>query len=51
MRCQAKDFNEGEMTGVDHFRKSSVIAGVASSLTEGKMRGREPVWREAHSCQ
>ena len=39
----AKDFNEGETTWVDHFRKSSVTAGVANSLTEGKMRGREPV--------
>lgn len=39
----AKDFNEEETTWVDHFRKSSVTAGVANSLTEGKMRGREPV--------
>lgn len=43
MWCQAKDFDEGEMTWVDHSRKSSVTAGVANSLTEGKMSGREAV--------
>lgn len=36
----------------DHFsRKGPLTAGVAYALREGEVRGREPVWREPHSCQ
>lgn len=35
----------------DHFRKSSLTAGVAHALREGEIRGRGTSFRELHSCQ